>query len=166
MTTPTAQSDYDLIQTMQTQVPTLEELCTSLFVDTWPDANSNPITLIPWSYRNTLLVAPINLNILSVSISWEYWNLAASDTSYWTGQLQVGAGGTFNTYATRTTQNTGSTANGAVTARTPWTFDAAVTTTTPVSVQRGQLLAMTWAPTGSPGSMKLPVTYTIRYAAA
>lgn len=147
-------------------VPTLEELPYGAKTTCWKDANNNPICVVPWSYRDTLLVAPINLSVLSVTLSFEYWTLPASDTSYWRADLQVGSGATWTTVATRSTQNTGSTANGGITARTPWTFDAAVSTTTPISLTMGQLLAIAWTPVGSPAAMLLPVTYTMRPAAA
>lgn len=154
------------LQTTKASVPTLEESLLSFVVDSWP-LNGAPVQSLSVAYRTSLIVAPINLSILSLAISWEYWSLAASDTAYWYGNLEVGTGPAgFTTVATRSSQNTGVNANGAITARSPWTFDAAVTTTTPVSVTKGQLLAISWFPSGTVAAMKLPVTYTIRYAAA
>lgn len=150
------------LQATKAAVPTIEEQMVTAFMASWPDASGNPITHVPWSYRVTLLVAPIPLKILSVAASFEYWNLAASDTAYWTGTVEHGtqAAG-FTAVAVRSTQNTGANANGGVTQRTAWTWDAAVWQD--VVYNAGDLMTIDWAPTGSPAYQVLPVTYTIRY---
>lgn len=154
---PTTDELAAQIAAMQAATPTLEEL---LFSDTIPSWNGN--TTITGSTRFTLLVAPIPLRILSVSISSEYQNLAASDTAYWTCALEHGTNtGGFPDLAVRSTQNTGANANGGIASRVPWTFDAA--TWVSQDVAAGELLTVLWTPTGSPAALQFPQTYTVRY---
>jgi hypothetical protein len=153
------------LQNTKASVPTLEEQLFSLVVDSWPNSSGTPITQIPWSIRTTLLVAPIPLKILSVAASFEYWTLAASDTAYWTGVVEHGTQSAgFTAVATRSTQNTGANANGGVAQRTAWTWDAAVWQD--ITYNAGDLMSVSWTPTGSPAPMVLPVTYTVRYRPA
>jgi hypothetical protein len=153
------------IDTLKTQVPTLEDLFFSVPIESWKGSDDKPICLIPWSFRATLLVAPINVNVLSAALSFDYWTLPASSTTYWQAALEVGSGTSWTQVATKTTQPTDANANTGITARTPWTFDSA-TGPTPIAVQQGQLLAITWTPVGGPAALKLPMTVTIRAAAA
>lgn len=165
MTVPTLDSVNADLQATKAAVPTLEEQLTSTIVSCWKGTSDQPIDLVPWGYSATLLVAPINLSVLSVGLSFEYWSLPASDSAYWAASLLIGTSvAGFATAATRTTQNTGATANGGITARSPWTFNSAPGS--PWTVPAGQLLLINWNPTGSPIQMKLPVTVTVRYAAA
>lgn len=154
------------LQTFKTQVPSLEGLLFSMTIPAWEPLAGTPGSVEHYAYRTTLLIGVVPLTILSVGLSFEAWTLAASSTAYWQADLQVGTGPAgWTTVATRTTQSTGANANGGVTARSPWTFDAA-TSSGPISVAQGQLLAITWTPVGSPPDMDLPVTYTVRYAEA
>jgi hypothetical protein len=141
------------------QVPTLEGLMTNTAIQSW-----NGYTDITTNTRYTLMIAPIPIRILSVAVSFEYWTIAGSDTSYWTGIIEHGtqAGG-FPDMATRTTQLTGANANNGITQRTPWTWDAAEWGTTDLSA--GELLTVNWYATGTPAPEPLhfPALYTIRY---
>jgi hypothetical protein len=165
MTDPTLASLQAEIDTLKTQVPTLEDLFFPVSITSWKGSDDKPICLVPWSFRSTLLPAPINVSVLSVALSFDYFMLGASDSVYWQAALEVGSGSSWTPVATRTTQSTGPNANGGITARTPWTFDSA-TGPTPIAVQQGQLLAITWTPVGGPAALKLPMTVTIRAAAA
>lgn len=148
----------------KTQVPTLEEQVLCVPIQCWSSSNSTPTTSRTSGMRTSLMVAPIPLKVLSVALAWEYWNIAASDTSYWQATLEIGDGPTgFPDVAVKTTQSTGANANGGVTARKAWTFDSAAWA--PVDMNAGQLLAINWAPVGSPAAMSLPLVCTIRYAA-
>ncbi len=142
----------------QAATPTLEELLFSDTIVSW-----NGSTTLTGSTRFTLLVAPIPLRILSVGISSEYQTLAASDTAYWTCALEHGtnAGGGFPDLAVRSTQSTGTNANGGIASRVPWTFDAA--TWVSQDVAAGELLTVNWYPTGSVAALQFPQTYTVRY---
>lgn len=153
------------LQAFKSLVPSLEDLATTVMVDAWPDANGVPGTKMVSGYAATLMVAPIPLKILSVAVSFEYWSFAASDTAYWRGAIRKGSGiPGFTDLAVRTTQNTGGDANGGVTARTAWTWDAAPWAD--LTLAAGELLVATWSPYGGAGIQKLPATYTIRYRPA
>ena len=148
---------------LQASVPTLEEqllvsnVCCYSF-----GAPTNLITSGVWI---TLMTAPIPLRILSVDLSFEYWTIAPSDTNYWETRLAIHSGTSFGTpFAIRSTQSTGANANGGITARTPWTFDAASWGT--ADLAKGDGLAMNVVPGGTPvTSFRLPVVATIRYRA-
>jgi hypothetical protein len=139
------------------QVPTLEGLMCNTAYASW-----NGAVDVSTSARYTLMVAPIPIRILSVAVSFEYWTLAGSDTSYWTGSIEHGTNAAgFPDMAVKTTQLTGALANNGITQRTPWTWDSAVWGTTDLAA--GELLTVNWAPTGSPDALHLPKCYTIRY---
>lgn len=139
--------------------PTLEELIFSTVIPCW----NNGADKIGSATAMTLLVAPIPLRVLSCALSFEYWSLAASDTRYWTAELNAGTGPLgFRSVATRSTRNTGATANGGVTARKAWTFDAAAWG--PADLGAGELLRLTATPVGDPVTdWDLPMTATLRY---
>lgn len=145
----------------QAATPTMEELLCSTTLCCW--GSTTPASSITGSTRMTLMSAPIPLRILSVSVSWDYQTLTASDTAYWTCALEHGtnAGGGFPDLAVRSTQSTGANANGGIASRVPWTFDAA--TWVSQDVAAGELLTVNWIPTGSVAALQFPQTYTIRY---
>lgn len=147
------------VAALKTQVPTLEDLLFSTTIPCW----NNAADKISGPTAVTLLVAPFPLRVLSVALSWEYWNLSASDSNYWKADLSSGTGpGGFTIFATRTTQNTGTNANGAVAARRAWTFDAAAWGSS--DLDAGDLLRVTATPVGNPATdWDLPMTATIRY---
>lgn len=152
------QADLDLFMT---QVPTLEDqLFVSQICCYTYSAPARDITGPAWL---TLATAPIPMRILSVTLSFEYWNLAASDTNYWRAELAVRVlSGASNIFATRTTQSTGANANGPIVARKAWTFDAAAWG--PADLLAGESLMLRPSPTGSPASdWRLPMTATVRY---
>lgn len=138
-------------------VPTCEELLTTVAIQSW---NGRP--LLPGSTRCTLLAAPIPLSVLSVAVVFEYGSVPASDTRYWTGTLERGTGPTgFPDLAARTTRSTGPTANGPITPRQAWTWDAAAWSGGDLAA--GDLLAVNWTPSGGVPPLVLPALYTIRY---
>jgi hypothetical protein len=147
------------------QVPSLEELLFANTVCCWTNSSQTPIRDITGAVWMTLMFAPIPVRILSVTLSWEYWNLAASDTAYWSADLAVrgpSTSGDYDVFATKTTQLTGATANGPVVARQAWSFDSANWTT--ADLQAGDALMLKPAPVGSPASnWRLPMTATVRY---
>jgi hypothetical protein len=145
------------------QVPSLEELYAIASFPSWVTSGT-PVASQSSGFRQTLFVPTgVPVRILGVALSFEYWNLAASDTNYWMATAEIGSGTNWPDHAVRTTQNTGGTANGGITARTPWTFDAAAWSPDPI-VAPGQALAMLWTKFGSPAAFAFPVTYTIRYS--
>lgn len=140
------------------QVPTLEEQLCSMTVPCW----NNGVDKISTATAMTLLVAPIPLRVLSCGLSFEYWNLAASDSAYWAMTLNRGdAAAGYLDVARRTTQNTGGDAGGGIVARTPWTFDGANWANADLAA--GDLLRLTVSPAGSPAAFDMPFTATIRY---
>lgn len=147
------------LATFKTQVPTLEEQLWSTVVPCW----NNGADKLTSATAMTLLVAPIPLRVLSVALSFEYWNLAAHDSSYW--RMTLGKGNAVAGYsdiAVKSTQNTGANANGAIVARKAWTFDSAAWAS--ADMQAGDLLRLTVAPLGNPASdFDMPFTATIRY---
>jgi hypothetical protein len=144
---------------LRRQTPTLEELLVTASFQSWKGA-----TDLTKPVRFTLLVAPIPVRILSVAVSFEYWTIAASETSYWTGVLEQGDGQAgFPDIAARSTRSTGANANGGITARKAWTWDAAAWSGADLAA--GELLTVTWTPTGTPAALSLPALYTIRYRA-
>lgn len=149
------------IEALTQQIPTLEDLLVSTTIPCWR-ASGNPATFISGSTALTLLVAPIPLRVLSVALSFEYMNLAASDTNYWRAELNRGSGASFTVFATRSTQNTGANAGGGIAQRRAWTFDAAAWS--PSDLNAGDLLRVTFTPVGNPAEpIGLPMTVTIRY---
>jgi hypothetical protein len=162
MTRTIDEVDADL-QTFKTQVPTLEEQIAIFSAQAWKQGSSLSLSM-SGSFRMCMLTAPIPLRVLSVALCWEYWSLAASDTTYWTGAAQIGTGpGGFTTVAQRSTSNTAGTANGPIVARQAWTFDGAAWTAN--TLDAGDQLAILWSLTGSPAAFQFPLTATIRYAA-
>ena len=148
------------LETVKGSTPTLEDLLFSTVVPCW----NNAADKLTGANAMTLLVAPIKLRVLSIALSWEYWSLAASDVNYWTLTVKKGSNPAgWTTIATRTTQNTGANANGAVAARSAWTFDAAAWGDADLNI--GDLLRVDFAPTGSVAALDLPFTATIRYRA-
>jgi hypothetical protein len=144
---------------LRQQTPTLEELLVTTAFQSWKGA-----TELTTATRFTLLIAPIPVRILSVAVSFEYCSIAASETSYWTGVLEHGDGPAgFPDIAARSTRGTGANANGGITARKAWTWDAATWGRADLAV--GELLTVTWTPTGTPAALHLPALYTIRYRA-
>jgi len=148
---------------LQASVPTLEDQILTSNVCCY--SFGTPTNLITSSVWITLMSAPIPLRILSVDLSFEYWTIAASDTNYWETRLAVHSGTTFGTpFAIRSTQSTGANANGGITARTPWTFDATAWGVSDLA--KGDGLAMNVVPAGTPASsFRLPMVATIRYRA-
>ena len=147
-----------LVLHMQTVTPVMEDLLFSTVIPSW---NGN--TDITTSQRMTLMIAPIPVRVLSVALSWDYWSLPSSATDYWTAVLEKGTNPAgFPDIATRTTQNTGATANGPIVARVPWTFDAAEWNED-ADMAAGELLTLLWSKTGVPAAMHLPMTATVRY---
>lgn len=158
---PTTDELAAQIAALQAATPTLEEQLFSMTIPCW--GSSTPASSITGSTRLTLMVVPIPLRILSVGISWDYLTIAPSDTVFWTCSLERGSGGLFPDLAVRSTQNTGANANGGISPRVPWTFDAAAWVNTDLAA--GDLLTAIWDPTGSPAALKFPQTYTVRYRA-
>jgi hypothetical protein len=151
------------LQDFKTRVPTLEEQIAIFSAQAWKSGSSLSLSMAS-SFRMCMLTAPIPLRVLSVALSWEYWSLAASDTTYWTAAAQIGTGpGGFTTVAQRSTSNTGATANGPIVARQAWTLDGAAWTAN--SLAAGDQLALLWSLTGTPAALQFPLTATIRYAA-
>lgn len=150
------------LEAVKTSTPTLEEQMFSTLVTTWNNAQDKLTT----ANAMTFLVAPIPLRVLSIGLSFEYLNLPASDTAYWTMTAKRGSNATaWTDVAKRSTQNTGANANGGITARKAWTFDAAAWAD--ASLAAGDLLRIDFAPTptGSVAALDLPFTCTIRYRA-
>lgn len=146
------------LEAVKGATPTVEELLFSTVVPCW----NNAADKLTSANAMTLLVAPIPLRVLSIALSWEYWNIAASDTTFWTLTAKKGSNATaWDVVATRSTQNTGANANGAVTARKAWTFDAAAWGDADLAA--ADLLRIDFAPTGSVAALDLPFTCTIRY---
>lgn len=147
------------LDTFKTQVPTNEELLFSTELTYW-NAAEDPTT----AFIASILTAPFDMDILSVALAFDYYNLAANDTSYWSAQVRFGDNSGWSTVATRSTQATGTNANGAITARKPWTFDGAAWSSRRLTA--GKLLGIAFTPTGSPGALNIPVNITVRYAPA
>lgn len=147
------------IDELAATTPTLEEMLFSTTVPCW----NNAADKISASTAMTLLVAPMPLRILSCALSFEYWNIASSDSRYWRAELTAGTNPTgFRLVATRTTQNTGANANGGITARKGWLFDAAAWG--PAELAVGEVLRLTATPVGDPVTdWDFPMTVTIRY---
>lgn len=158
MTRSIDEVDADL-QTLKTQVPTLEGLTQSVAFQTWT-VGSAIVRTMTSSFRQCLFIAPVPCRVLSVAFAFEYFSIDASDTSYWQAGLEIGPSATWPDLALRTTQNTGPNANGPIAARTAWTFDAAAWQ--PSDLAAGQILACTWSPVGSPAALRFPMLATLR----
>lgn len=149
------------VAALKAQTPTLEELLLVSQICCY--TYTTPARDITGPVWLTLATAPIPLRILSVTLSFEYWSLPASDANYWQAELarHTVAGGS-EVFATRTTQNTGANANGAIVQRKAWSFDAAAWGSADLAVGEG--LKLRPSPFGNPASnWRLPMTATIRY---
>lgn len=139
------------------QVPTLEEQWFSVPVQSWNGAGA-----LSGSTRFTLMIAPVLCRILSVDMITEYGAVPASNSNYWTASLERGNQTSgFPDIATKSTQPSGPVANGAIIARTSWSFDSADWGSADLS--KGQLLCVNWVKTGNPPAIDYPMLYTIRY---
>lgn len=145
------------LEAVKASTPTLEELPFSFLVPCW----NNGIDKLTSANAMTFLVAPIPLRVLSIALSFEYMNLPASDTAYWTLTAKKGSNpGGWTDVAARSTQNTGALANGGIVSRSKWTFDAAAWGNADLAA--GDLLRVDFVPSGSVASLDLPFTVTIR----
>ena len=160
MTTPTIDSVNADLQTLKTQVPSLEDMTPLSVRIECLDSAGSATTRTTGSYATTVLVAPYPLKVLSMAISFDNWSLTSSDTAYWDCQIKRWSAGVGTLLAERTTQSTGALANGGITPRVAWTFDSAPWVDTTFAA--GELLLVRWAPTGSPALQQLPSTYTFR----
>lgn len=160
MTTPLTPEDVQAnLDALKDQIPTLEEQLFSTCLSTW-----NGDEYLNYDFIATIMAAPIRMRILSMSLVWDYFNLAANDTNYWRIRLKKGFNGSTYTYlAARSTQKTGAESNGDIKARVAWTFDAAAWTT--VDLVPGDLLQLHCTQGGIPTQMRMPLTATVRYAA-
>ena len=142
----------------KTQVPTLEEQLFSLLVPCW----NNGADKLTNANAMTFLVAPFPLRVLSIALSWDYWSLPANDSNYWSLTARRGSNPSgWVVVATRTTQSTGGNANGGVTARKAWSFDAAAWAS--ADLLAGDLLRVDFTPVGAVADLDMPFTVTVRY---
>lgn len=151
--------ESELIQVKQT-TPILEELCFSFGIQSWVDGNG-AVTRSPLNHRATIFIAPMACRILSASVSFEYWTCAANDTNFWEFSLEKGSGVSFPNIAYKTTQITGTNANGGILPRTAWTMDSANWGN--ADMAKGQLLAVNLARVGTPPTIAYPAAWTVRY---
>lgn len=173
----------DLAQ-YQASTPTLEELMIAGGMDSfngsrgqngktsWSTSTTPPP--IADAFVMTMFAAPIDMKINSFDLTWEYWNLSASDTNYWTMTIQANIGGTVTELAVRnTTATAGTNSNGSIVARTPWSFDAA--SWTDLTIPKGALIQLKSVPSKAStvsGSTRtqsctpfgVPMTWTLRYS--
>jgi hypothetical protein len=149
-----------IVADMKAVTPVVEELLFSTNVTCWVDSSGN-LTRSPLNHRTTLMVAPFAMRVLGVDVAFEYWSCPESDTNYWELTLEKGSGVSFPDIAVKTTQATGTLANGPIIPRTAWSFDSA--NWGDADMAKGQLLAMNLARVGTPPTIMYPATYTIRY---
>lgn len=160
MTTPLTPEDVQAnLDAFKEMVPTHEEQIFSTVVATW-----NADQYVDYDHIQTLMIAPISLRVLSLALSWDYFNLPVSDTNYWRFRLRAGdATKSYKYIAARATTKTGAETNGDIVARKAWTFDAAAWTD--VDLAPGDLLQLHNTQGGTPAKIRFPMTATIRYAA-
>lgn len=163
---PTTDELAAQLTTLQESTPTLEELQFVTRICCWTNSTQTPVRDLGTANWITLWTPSVPARVLSATLVFEYWNLTASDTNYWKGELAVrgpSTGFNYNTFATRTSQLTGANANGAVTARKAWKFDAAAYTGS-ADLGPDDSLLLRASPVGSPASdWRLPVSITVRY---
>jgi len=140
---PTTDELATELDTLKTQVPTIEELFFSQTHISWASSStsgSTPNSGISGSTRFTLAAFNKPVRVLGMAVSFDYWNMAGSDTNYWTCSLERGNDAIgFPDMAIRSTRLTGTDANGGITRRTPWTFDAAAWNTN-ADIAAGEIL--------------------------
>jgi hypothetical protein len=153
------------LATFKGQAATREELITLYSAQSWSSqtaGSTTPTTARTKQFRMSMFPSPFPLRILSVMCVWEYWDQPASATNFWSGSAQIGDGPSgFTTVAKRSTQDTGSSADGPIVSRQAWTFDAAAWSDS--AMDTGQILAINWVPTGSPTAFTFPFDAAIRY---
>lgn len=155
------------VSTLQLSTPTLEEQLFSTTIPSW-----NGGTTFTSGPRMTLMVAPFPVRILGADISIEYTTLAAgqpavvaSNTNYWRLTLERGLpDGSFPDMASKRTTVSGVESGGAILTRRCWSFDSADWNTNR-DLAKGDLLSLLWAGIGTPTTVRLPMTVTVRYAA-
>lgn len=105
---------------------------------------------------------PEDLLVLSVSIVWKFWAVAADATNYWTVSARRLRAGSGTTLAQRSTRSGGGPlSNGPITALIPWTFDAAVWSDR--SFLKDDCFSLLWTPSGSPPAFDSVASVTVRY---
>jgi len=155
------------VSTLQLSTPTLEEQVFSTTIPSW-----NGATTFTSGPRMTLMVAPFPMRVLGVDLSIEYTTLAAgqpaviaSNTNYWRLTLERGLpSGSFPDMASKRTTVSGVEFGGAISTRKAWSFDSADWNSSR-DLLKGDLLSLLWAATGTPTTVRLPMTVTVRYAA-
>lgn len=152
----TAQAGLDALKQL---VPTQEEMLFSTELASW-NGTWDPTG----AFLASIMVAPFDMDILSVGLVFDYFNLAASNSAYWQATIRFGNDAGNTTVATRSSESTGADSNGAIVARRPWTFDGA--TWSSRRLKAGQCLQIGFSPAGSPAALNLPAAVTVRYAPA
>lgn len=167
----------------QASTPTLEELIVAGMFDSI-NGQRGSSTVTTWSKTATpqpiadafilgLFVAPFDMKVLGCDLTWEYWNLGASDQNYWTINIQALETSTTTVLATRETTASGTNSNGSIVARRPWSFDAA--SWVDHTIVKGGLVQMSATPSKAKTSsgnnyvqscypFGSPMQWTIRYS--
>lgn len=141
----------------------IDELSFSTLIPVWYNGE-NPVTSFSVTSVMTLMVAPFELDVTSVDLSFERYNLPRNASNYARAWIQRVRPNAEN--APLTTQKNTSTGSGgeAITARQRWSItDQGFIFQ---RLQKGDLLALVLGVTGSPESIKLPVTATVCYRPA
>lgn len=170
----TARHALNEVTTLQTQIPTREELFFSAYIparvttagnllasQTGGDAGKDPGTAVGGAIIS-IMTAPYNVRLLSVSLSWEYWSIDADDTQFWEiAAIRIDGGtGEWEPVAVRTTQASGAYANGGINPRRPWEFGGADFGS---GFASGDLFGIAIAPHGGVKDLNFGFTATVGY---
>ncbi|MGH3504377.1 MAG: hypothetical protein ACRDQA_26275 [Nocardioidaceae bacterium] len=152
-----AQIGGSSLYAVKTEVPSIEEILTSVIISWGRAANPQDMVVADSSRRLCpVLVAPYPLTILSADMVFNN-GIAANASNYWHLQLQRGAG--TNVIVGKTSHDE-AIVNGA-----GWGFDNQIFDPDLRKLDEGQVLFVTCQPaTGSPDPLLGPSTITVRYA--
>lgn len=153
-------SDLAATNTSITQLASVsasvEELSQSISIQSWV-SGTTVVGSISSTTAHTIFVPQIPCKVISASLAFDYFSLAANDTNYLTLSLRRNSGGVNTVIVTKTTQVTG---GEAITARVAWSW--AMATWTDVLLSPGDMMTFQASFTGTL-TMQYPVAITFRY---
>jgi len=141
-------------EAFQSQAASIEDLFTNTLY-TATGATISGLTSGP------LFVAPFNMALTNLAlVEWSAVGVDASDTNYWSAILKILSTDnvTYRTVATKTTKVTG---GQAISNRKNWTFDTSAFVNQ--NVAPGEIVVLTFSPTGTPAAITGPVMVTTGY---
>jgi len=140
---------------------TIDELAQTVFISTYSYQGAAPIAALTGSVTFSTWVAPFPCRVVAADIVWDYYDLPANDTNYWSVRLEaIRAGSYRGSMAELTAKATG---GKAIVARQPWSFSGVTWDATAQLLTTGDVLTVRPFKFGAPTNMNLPMAITFRY---